>query len=104
KLRAPRYRPAETPAETRRPGKQPIALVVNDKHDIHHVNERGYVEAPVRISTILRELNRTSLFEAVALRRFPSKHIEAVHDRGFVRFLKSASANVPAGKSVYPYV
>ena len=25
-----------------------ISLVVNDQHSIHHVRERGYVEAPVR--------------------------------------------------------
>jgi len=33
-----------------------IVLVVSDKHAIHHVRERGYVESPVRISTILKEL------------------------------------------------
>ena len=35
---------------------------------------------------------------------FPLRHIEAVHDRDFVRFLRNASAAVPNGKSVYPYV
>jgi hypothetical protein len=28
-----------------------IGLVVNDRHDIHHVRERGYVESPVRRRT-----------------------------------------------------
>ena len=33
-----------------------IALVLNDDHTIHHVQERGYVEAPVRIRSIMAEL------------------------------------------------
>src|SRR5690606_20208210 len=104
-LREPRYLTAVEPADaTRRPGKQRIALVVSDTHHIHHVHERGYVEAPVRIPSILEELKRTELFESTPLGRFPAKHIEAVHDKGFVRFLRQASAAVPAGKSVYPYV
>ena len=31
-----------------------IALVINDKHDIHHIHEHGYVESPVRVSVILK--------------------------------------------------
>ena len=104
KLRPPRYGAPPQPAEVRPSAAQSIALVMNDRHQIHHVRERGYVEAPVRISTILEELNRTNLFENEKLESFPTKHIEAVHDKGFVRFLKRASESVPAGKSVYPYV
>ncbi|HEX7080519.1 MAG TPA: acetylpolyamine amidohydrolase [Gammaproteobacteria bacterium] len=104
KLREPRFRPTRPPPGARRPGKQPIALVVNDRHEIHHVRERGYVEAPVRISSILEELSRTRLFETATLERFPARHIEAVHDKSFVRYLKSAAESVPEGKSVYPYV
>jgi len=33
-----------------------IALVVSDVHEIHHARERGYVESPVCISTLLKEL------------------------------------------------
>jgi len=104
RLRPPRHARGAAPASGGPLGRQSIALVVNDKHDIHHVQERGCVEAPVRIPTILDELRRTALFETVGLERFGLKHVEAVHDKSFVRFLKSASANVPAGKSVYPYV
>ena len=31
----------------------PIAMTVNDKHNIHHIREKGYVESPARISVIL---------------------------------------------------
>jgi acetoin utilization deacetylase AcuC-like enzyme len=44
------------------------------------------------------------LFATVPIRSFPLKHVEAVHDRDFVQFLRDASANVPGGNSVYPYV
>ncbi len=105
-LREPRYLKASTsePAPATRPGARKIALAVSDAHQIHHVRERGYVEAPVRIRSIVEELKKTDLFEPVKVDGFPLRHIEAVHDRDFVRFLRNASAAVPNGKSVYPYV
>lgn len=81
-----------------------ITLLVNDKHDIHHVRDRGYVEAPARIPAIQSELEKTGLFRNVAPRDFGERHIRAVHDSGFVDYLKRACQSVPAGKSVYPYV
>ena len=104
-LREPRY--VRDPSEHRlAQAAQPdqIALVINDKHDIHHIRERGYVESPVRISVIASELTASGMFDAVPPREYPMKHIEAVHDPNLVDYLKRACANTPAGKSVYPYV
>lgn len=81
-----------------------IALVINDRHDIHHVHERGYVEAPVRIKSILKEIEPMGLFQKVDARRFGEDHILAVHDRKLVEYLKRASAQLKPGESVYPYV
>ena len=81
-----------------------IALIVNDRHDIHHVNERGYVEAPVRVSRILKVLEPSGLFACIKPRPFADKHLTAVHDADFVGYLKRACAEVPPGKSLYPYV
>ncbi len=81
-----------------------IALVVNKRHDIHHVHERGYVEAPVRISSILKGLDKTDLFDLLETRHFPEKHIKAVHDPEFVEYLKRMCLTLEPGKSVYPYV
>lgn len=81
-----------------------IALVINDRHDIHHVRDRGYVEAPVRIKSILKEILPTGLFIQYKTRRFSEKYIYAVHDSGFVNYLKKVCANVPPDKSIYPYV
>jgi acetoin utilization deacetylase AcuC-like enzyme len=103
-LREPRYvREPGDPAALR-PKQRKIALIVNDKHSIHHVNERGYVEAPVRIESITKELDTTDLFERMAPDDFGIGVIEQVHKKDFVEFLKVACANVPPGKSVYPYV
>ncbi len=105
RLRPPRYhkksQPAPAPRTERR---KKIALVVNERHTIHHVRERGYVESPVRIRTILKELETTTLFEAAAKRDYPEKVLTSVHDRDYVEYFKRVCANLPAGKSVYPYV
>jgi acetoin utilization deacetylase AcuC-like enzyme/GNAT superfamily N-acetyltransferase len=104
-LRKPRYvKKPPVPIRHTTPADKRIMLVVNDRHWIHHVEERGYVESPVRIDTILKELNKTDLFERVAPRHFSEKHIKAVHDSGYVDYLKKVCASLEAGTSVYPYV
>ncbi len=81
-----------------------IALFCNDNHRIHHVRERGYVEAPVRIDSILKEINKTGLFEHGQPRHFSEKYVTAVHDKKFVNYLKRVCSTLPENKSVYPYV
>lgn len=86
------------------PRQRRIALLVNDKHSIHHVQDKGYVEAPARIKVIRAALEKTGLFECLPVKRYADTHIKAVHEKDFVEFLKRASANVASGQSVYPYV
>ena len=81
-----------------------VALVFSEKHSIHHIRDRGYVEAPVRIPAILAELEPSGLFERTALRSFSDKHILAVHDQSLFRFVRDACASTAEGKSLYPYV
>ena len=81
-----------------------IALVVNDRHSIHHIHEHGYVESPVRIRSILADLGKSGLFDPVKPRAFPDKHIYAVHDTDFVHYIRRACEQVPEGKSLYPYI
>ncbi len=81
-----------------------IGLVVNDRHIIHHVHERGYVESPVRVRNILTELEKSGLFFQLKPREFPEKHIHEVHDPQFTHYLQRACAQMPEGKSLYPYV
>ncbi len=83
---------------------QRISLIVNEKHEIHHVRERGYVESPVRIKSILKGLEPTGLFDRKAARHFPESHIKKVHDPRFVEYLKMVCTRLEPGKSIYPYV
>jgi acetoin utilization deacetylase AcuC-like enzyme/GNAT superfamily N-acetyltransferase len=81
-----------------------IGLLVNDRHDIHHIRERGYVESPVRIKTILKAIAGMELFDRLPVRHFSDRYIKAVHDPRYVEYLKRVCENVEVGKSVYPYV
>ncbi len=106
RLRPPRYvrRSTEKPVKTTHVLAGAIPLIVNDKHQIHHVRERGYVEAPVRVKSILGELEQTGLFHRVSPRHFNERFIGAVHDGRLIDYLEKACKGVPPGKSIYPYV
>jgi acetoin utilization deacetylase AcuC-like enzyme/ribosomal protein S18 acetylase RimI-like enzyme len=81
-----------------------VALIVNDKHTIHHVHERGYVESPVRVKSILGALEPSGRFVQSQPRLFGEKYITAVHDADLVNYLRRACAEIPEGKSLYPYI
>jgi acetoin utilization deacetylase AcuC-like enzyme/GNAT superfamily N-acetyltransferase len=105
RLRPLRYvKPEAVVAAVESRSAEQIALIVNDRHDIHHVHERGYVESPVRVKSILDAIMPSGLFTPIKPRPFPDKHLHAVHEAGFVGYLKRACAEVPAGKSLYPYI
>ncbi len=105
KLREFRYvKPQAVKASVDSRSIEQIALVVNDRHQIHHVHERGYVESPVRVRSIMSELEKSGLFASLKPQTFPDKLIQTVHDADFVNYIRRASADVPEGKSLYPYV
>jgi acetoin utilization deacetylase AcuC-like enzyme len=81
-----------------------IRLVLNDRHWIHHIEERGYVESPVRIDVIMEELNKTDLFQKIPVHHYSEKHILAVHDRKFVDYLYKVCTRIDEGTAIYPYV
>ena len=86
------------------PEKKKIWLAVNDRHSIHHVRERGYVESPVRVKSILKELDKSGLFRKGKISEYPDRHILAVHDRNYFNYFRKVSQSIPKGQSVYPYV
>ncbi len=81
-----------------------IALVINDKHEIHHIRDRGYVEAPARIPHILAGIEKLGIFDKIAPREYSEKYLRAVHKNDFVNYLKKMCNLLEPGKSVYPYV
>ncbi len=106
RLRPPRYVRKAAPqaaAVTPKPARK-IPLFVNDKHEIHHVRERGYVEAPVRIRSILSELEKSNLFDRQPAHHYGDRHIRAVHDGALVDYVKAVCRTVEPKHSIYPYV
>lgn len=81
-----------------------IALIINDKHDIHHVREIGYIESPVRINSILREIQKSGAFITRVARSYPDKYITSVHDPKYFNYFKTVCDKIAPGKSIYPYV
>jgi acetoin utilization deacetylase AcuC-like enzyme/GNAT superfamily N-acetyltransferase len=86
------------------PPRDRIALVYPDQHFTHHVHEQGYVEAPVRIRSILKEIAGSSLFEMVAPAVFSEKPITGVHDVDFVNYFRRTCREIEENRYVYPYV
>lgn len=84
--------------------KNKIFLVINDQHTIHHVQDRGYVESPVRINSIMKEIEPTGLFTQKPPDKYSDKHIAGIHDKGYLKYFKRVCDTLQPGKSIYPYV
>ncbi|MEJ2637287.1 MAG: histone deacetylase family protein [Calditrichia bacterium] len=106
KLREPRYvkNAPSFSLDHSIPTDKKIALIINDKHEIHHVHERGYVESPVRIKTILKEIEPTGLFDIMPVKHFPDKFVKMVHDTKYVDYFRKVCESVAPNKTIYPYV
>ena len=104
-LRPFRYiKPDKTVINAPPPQADRIPLIINDRHDIHHVRDRGYVEAPVRIKSILTELNKLNVFTVVEPKQYGEKYIRRVHDKGYINYLRKACASMQGTRSLYPSV
>jgi acetoin utilization deacetylase AcuC-like enzyme/GNAT superfamily N-acetyltransferase len=104
-LRQFRYvKPEAVRARVTSQSDEQIVVVINDRHEIHHVHERGYVESPVRIRSIVDALMPHGLFVEVKPRKFPDKHLYTVHEAGFVNYLRRACREMEEKKSLYPYI
>ncbi|MBU0907453.1 MAG: histone deacetylase family protein [Nanoarchaeota archaeon] len=81
-----------------------VVLLVNEKHEIHHVKDRGYVESPTRVKSILKEVEKTDFFERVEARNFSEDWIRRVHDKEYINFFKTIIKKIKPSDSIYPYV
>ncbi len=84
--------------------KKEIALTINDNHDIHHVKEKGYIESPVRIKSIVSQIEKLNAFQIQPARNFPDKLICEVHSAKYYNYFKAVCKKFPEGESIYPYV
>jgi len=104
-IREPRYMKQEPDYKIRLLSEDnKISLIHNDGHEIHHIRERGYVESPVRIKSILRELEKTQLFRRVKIKKFPERYLREVHDSDFINYFKQVTMALEPGKTLYPDV
>jgi len=106
RIREPRYIKEDMTINVRSdvPMDQLIQLVVNDKHEIHHVTEKGYVESPVRIRSIIKGLHNSGLFKRSPVVRHNESEIALVHDKKYMDYFKNICSKLPEGDSIYPYV
>jgi acetoin utilization deacetylase AcuC-like enzyme len=104
KLREFKYIVKDRPIHKVDAVKDEIMLIVNDKHDIHHIKEKGYIESPIRIRSIVKEIEKLHTFKIRPSRGFPDKHITEVHNPKLYNYIKTVCDKIPEGKSIYPYV
>ena len=67
------------------------------------MKEKGYVESPIRIDSILKELKKVDLFNFVNTKKFSDSHITEVHDPEYYKFLKDI-CQIAGKKTIYPDV
>ena len=104
RVRKPLYsRPTDAPAKLPR-RLQPLKVFYSDRHALHHVRERGYVERPARVDVILKAISALPDVERRPTRNFGEGPIRAVHDADFVNYLRNVCQELPEGELVYPYV
>ncbi|MCC7427777.1 MAG: histone deacetylase family protein [Alphaproteobacteria bacterium] len=104
RLRNGRHRRREVAGPSGHGATAPLPVVANEHHAIHHVRDRGYFEAPVRIRAIRRVLEERLPVRRVAARRFGERHLTAVHAPEMVSYLRRVCMQLPADRAVYPYV
>ncbi len=85
------------------PDDQKIPLTFNPQHIIHHVKEKGYVESPIRIDSILGELKKVGFFDFIESKKYPDSLITEVHDTEYIKFLKKI-CEFAGKKTIYPDV
>lgn len=104
-----RFRPIRsirTPPQLRRSphlqSSQLYACVFTPKHELHHVRERGYFERPIRVEAIQETVNALGLFIRLSPREHRDTWLLAVHEPGFVHYLRRVCTTLKQARPVYP--
>ncbi|MBN1647973.1 MAG: histone deacetylase family protein [Spirochaetales bacterium] len=85
------------------PESKQARVFLNPDHKLHHVHERGYVESPIRIASILKSLDATGIFLHAETMEFPEKYLRMIHDRKYLRYMERLFQTLD-DNPVYPYV
>lgn len=104
KLRPPRYgKPEPAAPPVRRGWIKPLKVLVAERHEIHHLRAKGYVERPVRMRAVLRGLEALQT-EQLPVRRHGMAPIRAVHDKALVAYLEDICPRLGEREMIYPEV
>jgi acetoin utilization deacetylase AcuC-like enzyme/GNAT superfamily N-acetyltransferase len=103
-IRPPVYTDSPTPLPSE-PNRwlRPIKVVISERHKIHHLKERGYVERPVRIDAVLRGLRELPV-ETLPRRKLGLAPVREVHDPHLVHYLEAVCDRLHPNELVYPEV
>ncbi len=80
-----------------------LVVTADEAPSIEHSPFRGYYERPARVSAIRQALDGLPIREHKAA-EWGIDHIEAVHDRRMVAFLKESETRVAAKRIIYPEI
>ena len=104
RFRTPRYKTPEEKTINSDSSTSILDFVTTgDANQIHHLKEKGYVERPARVHSILKGLNNSPLKER-KMKHFGEKYILEVHSQALYKFLKKAENKLEPGQLVYPNV
>ena len=103
RIREPKYTAADTYTAPPKSWLKPLKLVVSERHTIHHLREKGYVERPVRIASVLKGLEKIP-YEQIPARRYSEEMIKEVHSPDLVAYLKAISEKLTKDRVLYPEV
>ncbi|TFH29767.1 MAG: histone deacetylase family protein [Promethearchaeota archaeon] len=81
---------------------QKIKIIMSDIQKSHHIPERGYLESPVRISAIWRELKKSRIFDPHIPHDYPEEILYTVHDKEFIDYFRIISKSIAPKKYIYP--
>jgi len=102
-FRPPCYAPPPPPPQGGIVRKLLDLVNVGDMNQIHHLKEKGYVERPARIASLLKGIEGLPVLEH-PVRSYSSGPIRAVHDAGLLNFLAQAPKKLAPRELLYPNV
>lgn len=100
-VRAPRYTTAARVAMPKYAHPVDLVVTADEAPSIDHSPFRGYYERPARVSAIRQSLEGLPVAEHKAA-QWGIDHIEAVHDKRMIAFLKESETKVAPGRILYP--
>ncbi|MBN2154380.1 MAG: histone deacetylase family protein, partial [Candidatus Lokiarchaeota archaeon] len=79
-----------------------LGIVYNPRHEIHHVQEKGYLESPVRMLAIKEAIGDKPVLDEVDARKFSDDVLLEIHDPILVHYLRTVCSQMTDENPFYP--